>query len=91
VALEDEPEPRHARRPAFNWRYGAIPLCLFALWLVSPEDKGLALEKKLAAAQSELERAAQDASAKARKNHRFRRFISAVEKPGIMRQRSRER
>jgi len=66
VALEDEPEPRHARRPAFNWRYGAIPLCLFALWLVSPEDKGLALEKKLAAAQSELERAAHDASAKAR-------------------------
>jgi chromosome segregation ATPase len=76
VKFEDESEPGPTRRPAFNWRYSAIPLCLFALWLVSPEDKGPALEKQLAGAQSELaavkselvstQRAAHDASAKAR-------------------------
>lgn len=76
MKFEDESEPGPTRRPAFNWRYSAIPLCLVALWLVSPEDKGPALEKQLAGAQSELaavkselvstQRAAHDASAKAR-------------------------
>ena len=57
------------------WRWSAIPLCIFLLWLITPPDSGADMQKlvvaqrELAAAKAELhlmQRAARDASAQIR-------------------------
>ncbi|QPC94070.1 hypothetical protein [Mesorhizobium sp. INR15] len=59
MKFEDEADG-DTKHPSFidsgksKWRYSAIPLGILALWLVSPEDKGAAIQKQLDAAQSEL-------------------------------------